>query len=118
MGWRGGVFGALPAGRRLSGLVISYDGDPEIAVASPGEWLLSEVARDAMARGFETLDLGVGASRYKGAVCEIEEALVDASVGVTALGRLAASIFLVWRRASGEIKRRPRPAARHPWAVM
>jgi CelD/BcsL family acetyltransferase involved in cellulose biosynthesis len=102
------VFGALPGGRRLSGLIISYDGDPEIAAATPGELLLSEVARDAIARGLETLDLGAGASRYKSAICEIEERLFDSGIGVTALGRLAASVYLLWRSALGAVKRRPR----------
>jgi CelD/BcsL family acetyltransferase involved in cellulose biosynthesis len=102
------VFGAMPGGRRLSGLIISYDGDPEIAVATPGELLLSEVARDAIARGLETLDLGAGASRYKSAICEIEERLFDSGIGVTAVGRLAASVYLFWRSALGAVKRRPR----------
>ena len=102
------VFGAMPGGRRLSGLIVSYDGDPEIAAATPGELLLSEVARDAIGRGLETLDLGAGASRYKSAICEIEEPLLDSGVGVTALGRLAAPIYLLWRAAFGGVKRRPR----------
>ncbi len=102
------VFGAMPGGRRLSGLIISYDADPEIAAASPGELLLSEVARDAIARGLETLDLGAGASRYKSSICEIEEPLLDSAVGVTALGRLAAPVYLLWRSALGAVKRRPR----------
>ncbi len=102
------TFGALPGGRRLSGLVVSYDGDREVAAASPGEWLMIEVARDAIARGFEAFDLGVGESRYKRELCEIEETLRDAAFGVTALGRLAAPCYLAGRLAMGEIKRRPR----------
>ena len=46
------VLGALPHGRRLSGLVVSYDPEREIAAATPGELLLIEVVRDAFARGF------------------------------------------------------------------
>jgi CelD/BcsL family acetyltransferase involved in cellulose biosynthesis len=98
-------FGALPAGARLSGLVLSYDSSPETAAASPGEWLLIEVARDAIARGFATLDLGVGASRYKGEICEIEEILTDAAFGVSKLGRLVAPLYHLWRGAKGLIKR-------------
>ena len=114
------VFGAMPGGRRLSGLIISYDADPEIAAATPGELLLSEVARDAIARGLETLDLGAGASRYKSSICEIEEPLLDSGVGVTALGRLAAPVYLLWRSAFGGVKRRPRLlrlAKRLRWAI-
>jgi CelD/BcsL family acetyltransferase involved in cellulose biosynthesis len=102
------TFGALPGGRRLSGLVVSYDGAPEIAAASPGEWLLIEVARDAIARGFQTLDLGVGESRYKRELCEIEEPLYDAAFAVTPLGRLGGAAYLASRATLGWIKRRPK----------
>ncbi|HXT08624.1 MAG TPA: GNAT family N-acetyltransferase [Roseiarcus sp.] len=102
------VFGALPGGRRLSGLVVSYDGDKEAAAGSPGEWLLIEVVRDAIGRGFQTFDLGVGESRYKHEICEIEERLFDTAFGVTPLGRAAAAAYLGGRAAMGAIKRRPR----------
>jgi CelD/BcsL family acetyltransferase involved in cellulose biosynthesis len=102
------VFGALPGGRRLSGLVVSYDGDKEVAAGSPGEWLLIEVVREAIARGFQTFDLGVGESRYKREICEIEESLFDTAFGVTPLGRAAATAYLGGRAAMGAIKRRPR----------
>jgi CelD/BcsL family acetyltransferase involved in cellulose biosynthesis len=102
------VFGAILGGRRLSGLIISYDADPEIAAATPGELLLSELARHSIGRGLQTLDLGAGASRYKSSICEIEEPLLDSGLGVTALGELAASAYLLWRSALGAVKRRPR----------
>ncbi len=102
------TFGALAGGRRLSGLVVSYDGDKEVAAGSPGEWLLIEVVRDAIARGFQTFDLGVGESRYKREICEIEERLFDTAFGVTPLGRAAAAAYLGGRKAMGAIKRRPR----------
>ncbi len=101
------VFGALASASRLSGLIVSYDSEPEAAAASPGEWLLIEVARDAIARGLTALDLGVGDSRYKREICEIEEVLQDTGVGVTALGRLAAPGYLWGRAAMGWMKRRP-----------
>jgi CelD/BcsL family acetyltransferase involved in cellulose biosynthesis len=102
------TFGALPGGRRLSGLIVSYDGDKDVAAASPGEWLLIEVVSDAIARGFQSFDLGVGESRYKREICEIEESLFDTAFGVTPLGRAAAAAYLSGRAAMGAIKRRPR----------
>jgi CelD/BcsL family acetyltransferase involved in cellulose biosynthesis len=102
------VFGAMAGGPRLSGLIISYEADPEIAAATPGELLLSEVARHSIGRGLQTLDLGAGASRYKSSICEIEEPLLDSGLGVTVLGELAASAYLLWRSALGAVKRRPR----------
>jgi CelD/BcsL family acetyltransferase involved in cellulose biosynthesis len=101
------TFGALAHGRRLSGLVVSYDGAAEIAAATPGELLLIEVVRDAMARGFATFDLGVGESRYKREICEIEEILSDSALGVSPLGRAAAPVWLAARAGVGAIKRRP-----------
>ena len=101
------TFGALAQGGRLSGLVVSYDAAPEIAAASPGEWLLIEVVRDCLVRGFATFDLGVGESRYKREICEIEEALSDTAFGVGPLGRLVAPLWLAGRAAMGAVKRRP-----------
>ena len=101
------VFGALACGRRLSGLVLSHDICEDVAAATPGVQLLAEVVRDAIARGFETLDLGVGDSRYKRETCEIEEPLRDLAFGATASGRLAAPVYLGVRTAMGAIKRRP-----------
>ncbi len=102
------TFGALRRDGRLSGLVVSYDGAPEVAAASPGEWLLIEVVKDAIARGFQTLDLGVGQSRYKGEICEIEEALFDSAFPVTPIGRLGGAVFLRSRAVLGWLRGRPR----------
>ncbi len=102
------VFGALSDGSRLSGLVVSYDGAPEVAAASPGEWLLIEVVNDAIARGFRTFDLGVGESRYKSEICEVEVALYDGAFAATALGRLGVPVYFAARAALGWLKRRPR----------
>ena len=102
------VFGGLPAGRRLSGLVLSHDVSEDVSAATPGVQLMCEVARLAIARGFDTLDLGVGDSRYKRETCEVEEPLRDLAFGATALGRVAAPLYLAARAAMGAIKRRPR----------
>jgi CelD/BcsL family acetyltransferase involved in cellulose biosynthesis len=102
------VFGALSHHGRLSGLVVSYDGAPEVAAASPGEWLLIEVVKDAIARGFHTFDLGIGESRYKSEICEIEVALYDGAFAATALGRLGVPLFFAARAALGRLKRQPR----------
>ena len=87
------TFGALPGRRRLCGLLLGYDRDPEIARCSPGRLLLREAVRSAIERGFETFDLGVGEARYKGELCESAEALFDTFVATSALGRAAAPVF-------------------------
>jgi CelD/BcsL family acetyltransferase involved in cellulose biosynthesis len=102
------TFGALGHGGRLSGLFVSNDNDPEIARNSPGGLIMQAVVRDAIARGFKTLDLGVGGDLYKRKICETEEPLFDGAFGVTLLGRAAAFAFTLKQRAKRRIKRSPR----------
>jgi CelD/BcsL family acetyltransferase involved in cellulose biosynthesis len=105
------TFGALAAGDRLSGLFLSNDGDLEIARSSPGELIVQAVVRDAIARGFNTFDLGVGEARYKNEACEAEEPLFDGAFGVTALGWVAAQAFLVRQGLKRRVKRSPQVLA-------
>ena len=112
------VLGALASGRQLSGLVISHDGDATIAAATPGVQLFAEVVRDARARGFDRVDLGVGEARYKRETCEVEERLRDLAYGVTPLGRIVAPLYLGVRAAMGAIKRNPALHARARTLVL
>ena len=102
------TFVALPAGDRLSGLLLSYDADPEIARSSPGELMVHEVVREAIARGLRTLDLGVGEARYKDDACEATEELFDSAHAVTPLGAVAALAFLAKQRLKRRVKQSPR----------
>jgi CelD/BcsL family acetyltransferase involved in cellulose biosynthesis len=105
------AFAALSVRDRLSGLVIAYDADPEIARCSPGELILHEVVRSAIARGFATFDLGVGEARYKNECCEAAEVLFDTFVTISPLGRLAALAYRLERGARRIVKRSPRLSA-------
>jgi CelD/BcsL family acetyltransferase involved in cellulose biosynthesis len=105
------AFAALPDRDRLSGLVIAYDADPEIARCSPGELILHEVVRSAIARGFKTFDLGVGEARYKNECCEATETLFDTFVTLSPRGRLAALACRLERRVRRIVKRSPRLSA-------
>jgi CelD/BcsL family acetyltransferase involved in cellulose biosynthesis len=102
------VFGGLADRRRLSGLILSFDVAPEVAAASPGEYLVTEIARDAIARGLAEFDLGIGEARYKSECCETTEPLFDSALAVTRLGRLATAGFLVARALKRRVKRSPR----------
>jgi CelD/BcsL family acetyltransferase involved in cellulose biosynthesis len=102
------TFGGLVAGDRLSGLFLSFDGDPEIARSSPGDLIVHAVVRDAIARGFNTFDLGAGDARYKDEACEAKEKLFDNAFAFTPLGHLAALAFMVKQRAKRRIKWSPR----------
>ena len=101
------TFGALSAGDRLSGLFLSYDGDPEIARSSPGELIVHAAVREAIERGFATFDLGVGEARYKDEACEASEELFDSAFAVTPLGRVAALAFKAKQSAKRRIKQSP-----------
>ena len=105
------AFAALSGRDRLSGLVIAYDADPEIARCSPGELILHEVVRSAIARGFKTFDLGVGEARYKNECCEATEVLFDAFVAASPLGRLAALACRLERRVKRIVKHSERLSA-------
>ncbi|HEY1941809.1 MAG TPA: GNAT family N-acetyltransferase [Roseiarcus sp.] len=102
------TFGALSAGDRLSGLFLSFDADPEIARSSPGELIVHAAVEDAIARGFRTLDLGVGEARYKSEACEAREELFDSAHAVTPLGAAAAFAYLAKQRIKRRVKQSPR----------
>jgi CelD/BcsL family acetyltransferase involved in cellulose biosynthesis len=102
------TFGALGARDRLSGLFLSFDGDPEIARSSPGELIVHAVVRDAIARGFNTFDLGAGDARYKDEACETKEELFDNACAITPLGHVAAPAFMAKQRVKRRIKGSPR----------
>ena len=102
------TFGGLVAGDRLSGLFLSFDGEPEIARSSPGDLIVHAVVRDAIERGFNTFDLGAGDARYKDEVCEAREELFDNAFAITPLGQVAALAFMAKQRVKRRIKDSPR----------
>ena len=102
------TFGGLSDGERLSGLFVSFDTAPETAASSPGEQLITEVIRDAIARGLTRFDLGVGEARYKSECCEAIEPLFDSAFAPTVWGRIGATLFLAARRLKRAIKQSPR----------
>ncbi len=58
----------------------------EHARMSPGLTLLLKLVDDCARRGFETLNLGVGAAEYKSSLCETVEQPFDSFIGLTARG--------------------------------
>jgi CelD/BcsL family acetyltransferase involved in cellulose biosynthesis len=95
------TLGGARDARRLSGMVNSFDTDPDIARHSPGDLLLMEVIARECELGRETLDLGVGEARYKTMFCDEVQELVDCFVPVTWAGRALA----VGGRMAGDLKR-------------
>ncbi len=102
------TMGLLPGRERLSGLLLAFDPDPEIARCSPGRLLAQEVVGSAIERGFAEFDLGVGAARYKSECCEGVDILFDTFIAASAPGRAAALALSLGRRLHGRVKSSPR----------
>lgn len=102
------VLGGFASERQFSGLVLSHDASAEIAPTSPGEWLVQAMAAQCAARGFDTLDFGVGEARYKAEACEIVVAQFDTAFAATWRGHLGAVLFRCGRRLKRRIKQSPR----------
>lgn len=102
------VYGGGAQSGHWSGMFNSFDADPEIARASPGDLLLMRIVADLHARGIVSMDLGIGEARYKTALCDAPIALFDNIVPVSARGRCAALVTKTALAAKRAIKANPR----------
>jgi CelD/BcsL family acetyltransferase involved in cellulose biosynthesis len=82
------AFGAAVDDILCCGMFTSFDADPAIARASPGELLMLEVIHFQCGQGRRAFDLGVGEARYKNSLCDEVEELVDVTLPITARGRI------------------------------
>ena len=101
------VFGGAGDPRRLSGMIIAFDPDPQIARCSPGDLLLSYIVRAQCAAGRDTFDLGVGEARYKASLCDEVETLVDVAFPVSWRGAVHAAAGGVFGAAKRRVKQTP-----------
>jgi CelD/BcsL family acetyltransferase involved in cellulose biosynthesis len=79
----------------------SIDSSGDINRCSPGELLLAQIIRRQCELGRQVFDLGVGEARYKTALCDEVEDLIDVFVPATARGRLyvmAVQRLVAWKR--------------------
>ena len=102
------VYGGLLRNGRLSGMLFSHDVAPDVAPSSPGEFLILALAEDAIGRGLQSLDFGVGEARYKSEACEIVEPLFDSAFAANWLGRLGSAAYLISRKLKRRVKQTPR----------
>lgn len=100
------VTGGLADHQRYCGMFISITSG-EKAKYSPGEMLMNFVVEQAIGRGLKTFDLGVGAAAYKKMYCPNRETLVDSVIGVTARGRLAATLVSAGTALKARLKASP-----------
>jgi CelD/BcsL family acetyltransferase involved in cellulose biosynthesis len=105
------VFGGAVNGSRYSGMMTSFDADPEVSRFSPGDLLLYHLVRDQAARGRLGFDLGIGEARYKASLCDETIALAETLVPVSGRGHVFALTRIVSRRLKRRIKANPRLAA-------
>jgi len=74
---------------------------------SPGLTLLLKLVDDCVRRGFDTLNLGVGAAEYKSSLCDTVEQPFDSFIGLTARGHVFALSTRAMRTVKSVIKNNP-----------
>lgn len=75
---------------------------------SPGLTLLLKLVDDCARRGFDTLNLGVGAAEYKSSLCDTVEQPFDSFIGLTARGQVFAAATKAMSAVKSAIKNNPR----------
>lgn len=105
--WAGRIIATYGGGGhngRFSAMFNSFAADEEIARSSPGDLLLFALIRRLCAEGYASLDLGIGEARYKAAICDVDEALADTFLAVTATGAALRAGLTVAMQAKAAIK--------------
>ena len=102
------TFGGSTYRGRFSGMVNSFESDPEIAKASPGDLLLAKLIAAKCADGLTTFDLGIGEARYKDMFCRTSVPLMDCFVAVSPQGRLLRRVEMLRLRAKRAVKQNAR----------
>jgi CelD/BcsL family acetyltransferase involved in cellulose biosynthesis len=87
------TFGATADRWRFCGMFNSFDNGEDVNRYSPGELLLAHIIRVQCELGREIFDLGVGEARYKSALCDEVEELVDTFLPVTARGKAYTAVI-------------------------
>jgi CelD/BcsL family acetyltransferase involved in cellulose biosynthesis len=102
------VFGGMPHRECFSGMIISFDSDPDIARSSPGELLLLRAIAAQCQRGITSFDLGIGKADYKATYCDTPIALFDVLFPITLKGRLYALFESLRLRLKRAVKQEPK----------
>ena len=98
------VYGGAAHQGRWSGMFNAFDMDPTIAASSPGDLLLLRIVAKACRDGLARFDLGIGAARYKAALCDETIDLFDAFVPMTTIGRIAAAAIAAKQALKRRVK--------------
>lgn len=98
------MLGGIVGQQTFWGMFSSYADDADAAV-SPGELLLWHMVERLSQEGLCALDLGPGAERYKQAWCDRTIPQVDATLALTAAGRVYVGAARLLADASRAVKR-------------
>lgn len=102
------VYGGAAWQGQWSGMFNAFDMDPTVAAASPGDLLLQRIVAKCCRDGLKRFDLGIGAARYKSALCNEEIALFDVFVPLSPMGRAIKLALAAKQKLKGVVKRDPR----------
>ncbi|GJE36660.1 hypothetical protein KHHGKMAE_0711 [Methylobacterium persicinum] len=102
------VFGGAVNATRYSGMMTSFEADPEIARFSPGDLLLHHLVKEQTGRGRLAFDLGIGEARYKASICDETITLVETVWPVTIRGHAFALVRTGLIRLKRQVKGDPR----------
>ena len=102
------VYGGAAWQGQWSGMFNAFDTDPAIAASSPGDLLLQRIVAKCCRDGLQRFDLGIGAARYKAALCDEEVALFDTFVPLSAAGHALKLALAAKQTAKRAVKRDPR----------
>lgn len=102
------VFGGAVNATRYSGMMTSFEADPEVSRFSPGDLLLHHLVREQTARGRLSFDLGVGEARYKASICDETIGLVETVWPVSLRGHAFALVRTGLTRLKRRVKGDPR----------
>ena len=102
------VYGGAAWQGQWSGMFNAFDTDPAIAASSPGDLLLQRIVARCCRDRLQRFDLGIGAARYKAALCDEEIALFDTFIPLSARGHALKFALAAKQKAKGAVKRDPR----------
>ncbi len=100
------IFAGVADGHRFSMMFNTYTLSGN-AKYSPGLILMRDIIDHYAARGFTSLDLGIGSDDYKRLFCKDDEPIFDSFVPLTLRGRAAAAGLSALTRAKRLIKQTP-----------
>lgn len=100
------IFAGVADGHRFSMMFNTYTMS-ENARYSPGLILIREIVDHYAARGYTSLDLGIGSDDYKHLFCKSDEPIFDSFLPLSARGKLAAAGMSTLSRAKRLVKQTP-----------